>query len=248
MATKKKKIIEKAVELLKSTPNGIRYSDLVRTIKKHLPEMAINTIHGCVWDLDKNISQIYKPARGLFRHVNYRDIELESGEQIVRKPIILKIKEEEFYKPFAEWLVNELEECTKAIPLGGNRFKSKWGTPDVIGMRKARQSDIVVLPVEIISAEIKTDSNNLITAFGQACSYKLFSHKSYIVVPKDSLADDISKLDSLCLIFGIGLVLFDNTNKDDPGFDIRVRPRKHDPDTYYANKYAKMIEGELFDI
>ena len=59
-------------------------------------------------------------------------------------------------------------------------------------------SDIVKMPTEIISAEIKTDSKNLITAFGQACSYKLFSHKSYIVVPKDSGQEDLS---GLCLLY-----------------------------------------------
>jgi hypothetical protein len=34
-----------------------------------------------------------------------------------------------------------LEECTKAIQLGGNTFKDKWGTPDVIGKRESRKSD-----------------------------------------------------------------------------------------------------------
>jgi len=86
----------------------------------------------------------------------------------------------------------------------------------------------------------------LITAFGQACSYKLFSHKSYIVVPKSSSQDDISKLDALCLIFGIGLVLFDNRNANEPQFEIRVRPLKHDPDMFYVNKYMGLIEKELF--
>jgi hypothetical protein len=28
------------------------------------------------------------------------------------------------------WLVNEVEECSAAIALGGNRFKDKWQTPD----------------------------------------------------------------------------------------------------------------------
>lgn len=157
-----------------------------------------------------------------------------------------KITEEDFYQSFADWLVNELEECTKAMPLGGNKFKDKWGTPDVIGKREPRRSDIIKAPTEIVSAEIKAETKDLITAFGQACSYKLFSHKSYIVVPKDSSQDDISKLDALCLIFGIGLVLFDSSNVNDPQFDIRVRPTKHDPDMFYVNKYMKMIEKDLF--
>nr|CAI64100.1 hypothetical protein [uncultured archaeon]CAI64237.1 hypothetical protein [uncultured archaeon]CBH36621.1 hypothetical protein BSM_00980 [uncultured archaeon] len=116
----------------------------------------------------------------------------------------------------------------------------------MIGKREPRRSDIVKAPTEIVPAEIKADTKDLITAFGQACSYKLFSHKSYIVAPKNSSPDDISKLDALCLIFGIGLVLFDNRNVNEPQFEIRARPLKHEPDMFFVNKYMKLIEKELF--
>ncbi len=242
MATRREKITTKAIEILKSNPSGIRYSDLVRKISQEFPEIPVNTIHGTVWNLETRVpDEVYKPARGLFRHVKFKEEEISEEEREIEK-----IKEEDFYKPFAEWLVNELEECTKAIPLGGNRFRDKWGTPDVIGKREPRRSDIVKGPTEIVSAEIKADTRDLITAFGQACSYKLFSHKSYIVVPKNSSQDDISRLDALCLIFGIGLVLFDNSNPNDPQFEIRVRPLKHEPDMFYVNKYMRLIEKELF--
>ena len=82
--------------------------------------------------------------------------------------------EEAFYKPFADWLVNELEECTKAVPVGRNIFKDKWGTPDVVGVREPRKSDISKFPTDIVSAEIKLDSTGLITAFEQACAYLLY--------------------------------------------------------------------------
>ncbi len=246
MTTRREKIILKAIEILKSNPSGVRYSDLVRKIHDEFPEIPVNTIHGAVWNLEiRVLKQVYKPTRGLFRHTKFKEEEIsEKGPKLPLE--IEKIKEEDFYEPFANWLVNELEECTKAIPLGGNKFKNKWGTPDVIGKREPRRSDIVKAPTEIVSAELKTDTKDLITAFGQACSYKLFSHKSYIVVPKNSSQDDISKLDALCLIFGIGLVLFDNSNVTDPHFGIRVRPMKHEPDMFYANKYMKLIEKELF--
>ena len=246
MATRREKIIAKAIEILKSNPDGIRYSILVRKISQEFPEIPVNTIHGTVWNLETRVpNEVYKPARGLFRHVEFREEEISEEEQ--KPPLeIEKIKEEDFYEPFANWLVNELEECTKAIALGGNRFRDKWGTPDVIGKREPRRSDIVKAPTEIVSAEIKADTRDLITAFGQACSYKLFSHKSYIVIPKNSSQDDISKLDALCLIFGIGLVLFDNSNPNDPQFEIRVRPLRHEPDMFYVNKYMKLIERELW--
>jgi hypothetical protein len=156
------------------------------------------------------------------------------------------VKEEDFYEPFADWLVNSLEECSRAIPIGGSRFKDKWGTPDVIGVREPKKSDIIQFPIEIVSAEIKLDSNGLIVAFGQACSYKLFSHKTHIVVPCTSTEDDLARLDALCMIFGISLVLFDPTNPSDPQFDIRVRATRHEPDMFYVNQNMKLIEKELF--
>ena len=246
MATRKEKIIAKAIEILKSNPDGIRYSDLVRRISQVFPDIPVNTIHGTVWNLETRVpNEVYKPARGLFRHVEYKEEESSEAEQKISLETE-KIREDDFYKPFADWLVNELEECTKAIPLGGNKFRDKWGTPDVIGNREPRRSDIIKTPTEIVSAEIKADTRDLITAFGQACSYKLFSHKSYIVIPKNSSQYDISKLDALCLILGIGLVLFDSRNSSDPQFEIRVRPVRHEPDMFYVNKYMRLIGKELF--
>jgi hypothetical protein len=245
MPTSKEKIRSKGIEILKSRPDGLRYMELVNSIHDAFPEIPVNTVHGSIWDLDTRLpNEVYKPARGLFRHIIFREKGIIEEER--KPPQVERIEEEDFYEPFANWLVNELEECTKAIPLGGNKFRDKWGTPDVIGKREPRRSDIVKVPTEIVSAEIKSDTRDLITAFGQACSYKLFSHKAYIVIPKNSSQDDVSKLDALCLIFGIGLVLFDNSNVNEPQFEIRVRPVRHEPDMFYVNQYMKLIEKELF--
>jgi len=242
--TQKEKIISKAIEILESSRNGVRYSELARKIHEEHSEIPVKSIPAIIWNLEIRVpDKVYKPARGVFRHIRFRELEITKGPI---HPEREEIKEEDFYEPFSDWVVNEVEECTKAIALGGNRFRDKWGTPDVIGKREPLRSDIVKAPTEIVSAEIKLDTRDLITAFGQACSYKLFSHKSYIVIPKNSSQDDISKLDALCLIFGIGLVLFDGSNVNDPQFEIRVRPLKHDPDMFYVNKYMKLIEKELF--
>ena len=191
MATQRERIISKAIDILTSAPNGVRYSELVREIHQEFPEIPGKSIPATIWNLEiREPGKVYKPARGLFRHIKFKEEEINEGE-LEPPPEVEKIKEESFYKPFADWLVNELEECTKAMPLGGNKFKDKWGTPDVIGKREPRRSDIIKAPTEIVSAEIKAETKDLITAFGQACSYKLFSHKSYIVVPKDSSQDDI---------------------------------------------------------
>jgi len=245
MPTRREQIQSKAIEILRNSPQGVRYSQLLDMIKDSLPNISSNTIRGTIWNLDVTVpNQIYKADRGLFRHTSFRETQVFSEEPTPPTPS--ETTEENFYQPFADYLVNELEECTKAIRLGGNRFRDKWGTPDVIGIKKPRPSDIVKPEVVIASAEIKTDSSGLISAFGQACAYKTFSHKVYMVIPKNSSEEDKSRIESLCLIFGIGLILFDSTNTENPQFEIRVRPLKHEPDMFYVNKYMRMIETELF--
>ncbi len=242
------KIKEKAFGLLNGTPDGLRYSELVKQISKGEEKFNTNTINGSIWNLDAQYpKKVYKPARGLFRLIKFRDPETDELKEEVKHQEVKQIKEEDFYKPFSNWLQNDIEDVTKAITLGGNCFKDKWGTPDVIGKKESKRSDIIQAPVEIISAEIKTETAQLITAFGQVCAYKIFSHKCYLVIPKQSSQDDIDRLDSLCQLFRIGLVLFDANNPNTPEFEIRVRPTKHEPDIFYTNKYMSKIERELFN-
>ena len=235
------RIREIAIQIIKSHPNGIRYSDLHRAIHQNDNSLNKNTIHGTMHTLHTTRSEIEKPSKGLYQFVP----QVAGGGTPVT-PSSKETKEESFYEPFARWLKNEVEDVTKAIKLGGNRFKDKWGTPDVIGIRETKRGDIVVTPTEVVVAEIKTNTRELITAFGQACAYCLFSHKSYLVVPKQSAEDEISRLDSLCQVFGIGFVLFDAVNPSDPAFEIRMRPKKQDPDLFYTNKYLQEIKSDLF--
>lgn len=241
------KIKDKAFELLKDNPDGLRYSELVKFISENDEKLNRNTINGSIWNLDSQFPEkVYKPSRGLFRLVEFKDPETDELRKEVQPKEAKKIKEEDFYEPFSNWLQNDIEDVTHSIPLGGNRFKDKWGTPDVIGKKESKRSDIIQAPVEIVSAEIKTETNQLITAFGQACAYKLFSHKCYLVIPKQSSQDEVARLDSLCQLFGIGLVLFNVENPNTPDFTIRVRPNKHEPDFFYTNKYMSRIEKKLF--
>ena len=232
-----------ALNILESRPEGVKFADLQRAIKAEDDSLNLNSIAGAIFNLQEVFKRkVEKPSRGLFRLSKFSKMEEEES----RRGAAPVPKEESFYLPFADWIKSELEDVTEAISLGGSKFRDKWGTPDVIGKRVSKPSDIIQSPVEIVSAEIKTDTNQLVTAFGQSCAYCLFSHKSYLVIPKKAMPEEISRLDSLCQIFGIGLVLFNATNADDPGFEIRVRPRKQDPDLYYTNKYMKEIESELF--
>jgi hypothetical protein len=166
MTTRRQEIKTVALEILKSNPSGIRYSELVRKIQEKCPHIPTNTIHGNIWNFEARYpNKAYKPAKGIFRHIDFRekDAKVDITKDVTKQK---KIAEEDFYQPFAEWLVNESEDCTKAVPLGRNKFRDKWGTPDVIGKRESLPSDIIKAPTEIVSAEIKTDTRDLITAFG----------------------------------------------------------------------------------
>lgn len=244
--TSTEKVIQKARELILASPEGKRYSVLVREISAAFPDIPVNTVHGSMHKFRSEIgADFYLPVKGLYRAVKFRD-ENDTREVIKKATKSERIKEEDFYDSFGEWIVNELEECTRAISLGGNKFRDKWGTPDVIGIREPKRSDIIKPPTEIIAAEIKLDIANLITAFGQACSYRLFSHKSYIVVPNTSSDEDVARLDGLSRIFGIGLVLFDPSDPKNPDYSIRARAAREEPDMFYVNKYLKIVEDELF--
>jgi len=247
MATKKERITEKALALLAATPAGLRFSDLVSQLQAAFPDDPYGTLTGTVWNLDARLpDEVYKPSRGLFRLTRYR---VDSASPSVEQPEPVEaaetIKESAFYEPFADYLLNDLEECTKAIPLGGNKFGSKWGTPDVFGIFRARESDIVKMPLEVIVAEVKIDTSQLITAFGQACAYKLFSHRAYLVIPRSAQPEDIGRLDALCTIFGIGLILFDASQPANPDFQIRVRAHRHEPDAFYVNQNVRLIADQL---
>ena len=117
----------------------------------------------------------------------------------------------------------------------------------MIGIRKARESDIVKFPTEIITAEIKVDTRNLITAFGQACSYRLFAHRCYLVIPASSPTEDLARLESLCLAIGLGLVLFDSNDAVNPNFTIRVRAARNEPDPFYVNRNLRLVEDRMFE-
>ena len=246
--TKKDRITHAAKDLLAQHGEGIRFSELVSRLQTASPDDPYGTITGTVWNLDTRFpDEIYKPSRGLFRLTKFREVTPPVVPEITATPEqpATSIREADFYVPFADFLVNELEECTVAVPLGGNRFGGKWGTPDVFGIFKSRESDIVKSPLEVVVAEIKLDGGQLITAFGQACAYKLFAHRSYLVVPRQAPPEDIDRLDALCLIFGIGLILYDATAANAPSFQIRVRAAKHEPDSFYVNQNIKVIADDL---
>ncbi len=224
--------------IIAKSPGGIRYGELVKAILESNPETSPNTVNGCVWNLhDQFPGEIVKPSRGLFKPAgDSQPVELPASTQAPR------ISESDFYEPFAEWLKTELDEVTDVVAVGGAVFQKKWGTPDVVGVYKPIASNLIKFQPEIVAAEIKTEPGESVVAFGQAMAYRLFSTKTYIVMPKTITEEDKSRLEALCMLFGAGLVLFAIDVKN-PDFQIRVRAQRFSPDIFYVNEFADRLKS-----
>jgi len=235
-----------AKSIIAAHPGGIRYSQLVSQISTEHPETPQNTVHGSVWNLDALFpTLITKPSRGLYKPAGAAD-EREPGSVVEKTseitPTGTKVRESDFYEPFAQWLKTDLDEVTDVSALGGAGLKSKWGTPDVIGVYKPLASNLIKFPLEIVSAEVKIDPQAPVVAFGQAVAYRLFSSKTYIAMPSSLTEEDQSRLGALYMLFGVGLVLFD-LNVAAPNFVIRVRAQRFSPDMFYVNEFADRLKG-----
>ncbi len=244
MLSKRDFIRNKAVELIKSNPQGLRYSELMEELAKHFPDTPRKTIPSSAYDIHITRSkEVYKPTRGLFK---YRFSDEEQISEIIEKPPST-LQEEDFYVPFADWLKIDLGECSEAVALGGNYLGKKWGTPDVIGIYKPSTRDVIKFQPEIISAEIKINPLEPVTAFGQAIAYRLFSSKVYLVEPSSMIPEDQDRIEGLCILFGIGLILFD-LNPEIPNFMIRVRAQRYNPDMFYVNEFADKLFNARKDV
>ena len=119
----------------------------------------------------------------------------------------------------------------------------------MVGVYKPQAANIIKFPLEIVSAEMKIDPGQPVVAFGQACAYRLFSHKTYIAMPNTMSEGDQSRLEALCMLFGVGLVLFD-LSVDHPDYSIRVRAQRITPDMFFVNDFADRLrahDAEVFE-
>jgi hypothetical protein len=239
MTTIRKRVSDAALSIIKAQPAGIRWADLMRAVSKDLPGENQNTIAGSLHHFANHLPPgVHKPDRGIYAF----------GELAPHvSPKTANYREADFYQSFADWLVGDLEEATRAAPIGGNGAGGKWGTPDVIGLYQPRKTDPIQFTEEIVAVEIKIDANSLIVAFGQACAYKLFAHRVYIAVPRDSNSQDLKRLDALAGVVGIGLIKFNADDPQNPDFTVMVRAAKHEPDYFYANEMLSKFKAE-FDL
>lgn len=246
----------KAREIMEQQPTGIRWSDLLRAVEADEPETPHNSVHGGVHNFLTTDKDVVKIAKGTYLLAHFVASLDPLAQPTSRKGTVLENLtqvpshlEHQYYDSFASWLMDELDEVNHAVSVGGSILKGKWGTPDVIGVLKPRSSDLVKFSPQIVSAEIKTDPNAPVIAFGQSVAYRLFSHKSYMVMPDTVSKPDLERMEALGTLYGIGLVTF-NLDPESPDFLLRVRAVPSTPDMYYVNEMARRLlehDKSLFD-
>jgi hypothetical protein len=219
---------------LKGHPNGLRYTDLVDRVHSEHRNIQLANIRVLLprTSVDPRIA---RPSRGIYA------LSTQAKRQSSQKDKKPSKREQQYYSAAANYLRDDLEECTVALPFGGKTFRDKWGTPDVIGTYTLSRRTNVFDIREIVTAEVKLDDNQLVAAFGQSCAYKLFSHKVYLFLPQSSDPAELSRVESLCVLYGIGLVLFDTASVQRTSFQVRNRATKAEPDYYYLNKYLGLL-------
>lgn len=115
-----KEIQKVARSIIAASPGGIRYSALIDKILERSPETPWNTASGSIWNLDSLYpGEITKPSRGLFvagGNGESEGVVVGNTEQV--EPTGVKIKESDFYEPFAQYLKNDLDEATDVVPHG----------------------------------------------------------------------------------------------------------------------------------
>lgn len=248
----RKQIQEAARIILEREKGGIRWVQLLNAVQANTLETPYNSIHGAVHVLLNTDDDIIKIARGTYQLAKYQDRASSDADLIVpiaHIPVVqvetpehvkVSLVESDFYDSFARWLEETAEEVTVAVTVGGNLFKQKWGTPDVIGVLRPQADDIIQFERQIVSAEIKIDPSQPVVAFGQAVAYRLFSHKSFIAVPRTMGEDDLARLKALCSIHGVGLVIF-NLDRQTPDYTVIIPAQQARPDMFYANQMARML-------
>lgn len=242
-------IQEKARKIIEVSPDGMRLKDIVAEIKMSSPETNENTIRGAIAQLrqdEKFLQSVDTSNWGLYKpkqHDESKDDADEPVDDTSTSELGDGIKESDFYDPFAEFLVTD-QVCTVAASIGGMIGGGRWGNPDVVGCIKPLPDYVVRFDPEIVTAEIKlaTDREGVFKGFGQALSYQVFSHKVYLVLPKDVKGGLKNELSIRCDFHGLGLVWFDSKDKNTT-WEVEFKPRKVNPDMIQLNEFAEKIKN-----
>lgn len=245
-------IRKKALEILgrPEYKEGLRFSILVKIIADETGD-NLNTINGSTYNMPNEMpDDVARPQRGLFilrkNLVNINGNENEQSDKYSDE-----FSEASVYAPSREFLLGK-SECTHAIVVGGAIFGKKWGTPDLMGAIRVSSDAVYQPPIEIVAVEVKGNNYSPVEALGQAMAYKLFAHRTWLVLPE---TDDIDRIEGIAMSANIGLVVFTYKNGQFT-FETLNRPITGNPDAEEVNnilntlrekdrqKYNELVKNE----
>lgn len=237
--SKKESIRKKALEILSrpENKNGIRFMTLLKKVVSETGENE-NTCNGSLWNMPKELpDRVSKPYRGLLILKENEKFLKDVVEQNFEPKPSSKIHEDDIYQPAKDYLLSR-EECTHAVIIGGNMFGKKWGTPDILGTIRADSDAVYKPPLEIIAVEIKDEDYYPVEALGQAMAYKLFAHRTWLILPDDS---NLDRIEGIAISANIGLISF---SKEKDGFEFVTlnRPATGHPDFTEVNKKLEELK------
>ena len=241
--SKKEEIVKKALEIL-SLPearNGLRFASLVKRVSSETGT-NLNTCNGNLYNLPNELpDKVSRPSRGLFILKENEKFLKDTSEEAPEQQSDIKLNEEGIYEPARNHLLGN-GECTHAVIVGGNSFGKKWGTPDIVGVIRA-DSDAVYKPIlEIIAVEVKNEGYDPVEALGQAMAYKLFAHRTWLVLPHDN-QNEIERIQGIAITANIGLISFTGKDKD-LEFTTLNRPTSGCPDIIEVNKMLEKLKRD----
>lgn len=236
--------VEMVMAALKALKRPARNKEVVEWIGKKYPEANGSSIQSTISWLKANNDEISDPGRGWVSLVSIDEAEAVAAS---KEATPRQYEEAKIYEPLRQFLLQE-EICNNAIISGSFRFNGKWGNPDVFGVFKPLASQFYKFQPEYVAAEIKDANANLVEAFGQAVAYQLFTHRSYLVVPESETTktrkDDLDRIDTLCEMVGIGLILF-KIDGETYSFRQEVRAKKSAPDAYFLNSFLNELKARV---
>jgi len=231
--SKKEEIRKKALEILARPEfkQGIRFATLVKKVVSETGEIE-NTCNGSLYNLPNELPEkVSRPYRGLFILKENEKLLKDAAEQDSEENPGAKYRESDIYQPARDYLMSR-EECTHAVVIGGNIFGKKWGTPDILGAIRAHSDAVYQPTLEIIAVEIKDAGYSPVEALGQAMAYKLFAHRTWLILPDDK---DLDRIEGIAISANIGLIGFTKA-KEGFVFATLNRPSAGRPDFTEVNK------------
>lgn len=170
----------------------------------------------------------------------------KGGSVRLKNPVKEKVvtskakKEADLYKPFSEYIedlwVNDNGIKDYIVQTTASQGKKhtggKWTRPDITLIAVKTYTFTPGRYLEVITFEIKNESQYDIASVFETASHSVFAHKSYLSIscpngePDD---EDFDRIENLCKEFGIGLIIFTDV-ADQSSYEELIEPKRKNPD------------------